>query len=220
MFERRVDRLDKYIKFRGLNDNRVTIDSGISVGTLGKSRKEGKDITSKTAEMILDAYPELNRVWLMTGDGEMLSAKRQADYPTYPLLDISKADCGKAFGIASTIRVTELPCVSIPGVPQDTEFFIQASGHSMINKDNPELSIPTGSLVGLAKINTGVIRWGEVYALSTADGIMIKRVFESEDTNMVKCVSYNSSEYPDFDMPRSEIYELARITCVVPIRLR
>ena len=72
---RRVDRLDRYIKFRGLNDNKVTLESGISVGTLGKSRKEGKDITSKTAEMILDAYPEINRAWLLTGDGEMFGTK-------------------------------------------------------------------------------------------------------------------------------------------------
>ena len=56
---RRVDRLDRYIKFRGLNDNKVTLESGISVGTLGKSRKEGKDITSKTAEMIFGRYPKI-----------------------------------------------------------------------------------------------------------------------------------------------------------------
>ncbi len=217
---RRVDRLDRYIKFRGLNDNKVTLESGISVGTLGKSRKEGKDITSKTAEMILDAYPEINRAWLLTGDGEMLGTKKQTGFATYPLLDTSKAECGKAFGIASTARVTELPYISIPGVPVETEFFIQATGHSMINNNNPELSIPPGSLIGLAKINTRVIRWGEVYALSTADGVMIKRVFESEDKGLVRCVSYNSSDYPDFDISRSDIYELARITCVIPISLR
>ena len=218
--ERRVDRLDKYIKFRGLNDNKVTLDSGISVGTLGKSRKEGKDITPKTAEMILEVYPELNRVWLMTGEGEMLGTKKPTDFVSYPLLDVSRAECGKAFGIASTVRVTELPYISIPGVPVDTEFFVQASGHSMINKQNPELSIPTGALVGLAKITTRVIRWGEVYALSTADGVMIKRVFESEDKNLVRCVSYNSEEYPDFEIERRDIFELARITCVIPISLR
>ena len=217
---RRVDRLDRYIKFRGLNDNKVTLESGISVGTLGKSRKEGKDITSKTAEMILDAYPEINRAWLLTGDGEMLGTKKQTGFATYPLLDTSKAECGKAFGIASTARVTELPYISIPRVPVETEFFIQATGHSMINNSNPELSIPPGSLIGLAKINTRVIRWGEVYALSTADGVMIKRVFESEDKGLVRCVSYNSSDYPDFDISRSDIYELARITCVIPISIR
>ena len=159
---RRVDRLDRYIKFRGLNDNKVTLESGISVGTLGKSRKEGKDITSKTAEMILDAYPEINRAWLLTGDGEMLGTKKQTGFATYPLLDTSTAECGKAFGIASTARVTELPYISIPGVPVETEFFIQATGHSMINNSNPELSIPPGALIGLAKINTSAIRWCEV----------------------------------------------------------
>lgn len=218
--ERRIDRLDRYIKFRGLNDNKVTLDSGISVGTLGKSRKEGKDITPKTAEAILSAYPELNKVWLMTGDGDMIGTRKDVSFPTYPLLDTSKAECGKVFGIAQTVRITERPYVSIPGVPADTEFFIKASGHSMMNAENPELSIPAGALLGLSIINSQVIQWGEVYALSTADGIMVKRLLKSNDKTKVRCVSYNYAEYPEFEIDRVDIFELARITCVIPIHLR
>ncbi len=217
--ERRVDRLDRDMKYRGLNDNRVTRECGLSVGTLGKSRKPGKDISIKTAEAILEQYNEVNKIWLINGEGEMLGTKRQTDYATYPLIDTSKADCGKAFGIASSSRVSELPFISIPGVPSDTEFFIQASGYSMINKDEPELSIPTGSLVGLARIGGSVLRWGEVYALSTNDGIMIKRIFPGGE-GTIKCVSYNSVEYPEFEISRSEINDIARLTCVVPIKLR
>lgn len=217
--ERRIDRLDRYIRYRGLNDNRVTIDCGLSIGTLGKSRKPGKDISIKTAQAILDQYPEINKIWLINGEGEMIGTKRQTDYPTYPLIDTSKAECGKVFGLASTAKITELPFISIPGVPTDTEFFIQAAGYSMINRDEPELSIPTGSLVGLAKIAGTVLRWGEVYALSTNDGIMIKRIFPGKD-GAIKCVSYNSTEYPDFEIQRSEINDIARLTCVIPIKLR
>ncbi len=57
---------------KGLNDNKVTIQLGLSVGTLGKSRKEGRDLSSKVIELILNFYKDLNRVWLLTGEGEML----------------------------------------------------------------------------------------------------------------------------------------------------
>lgn len=217
--ERRVDRLDKYIRFRGLNDNRVTHECGLSVGTLGKSRKEGKDITVKTAQAIVDTYPELNRLWLFTGEGEMLGTAKRVDFATYPLIDTSRAECGKVFGIAASARVTELPFISIPGVPTDTEFFIQASGYSMINKVNPELSIPAGSLVGLARIQGNILRWGEVYAISTNDGIMIKRIFQGEK-DTIRCLSYNADEYPEFNINRSDINDIARLTCVIPINLR
>lgn len=60
------------MKTKGLNDNKVTIELGLSVGTLGKSRKEGRDISDKNIEKILNFYTDINKVWLLTGEGEML----------------------------------------------------------------------------------------------------------------------------------------------------
>ncbi len=69
---RKIDRFDKYMKVKGLNDNKVTMQLGLSVGTLGKSRKDGRDLSSKVIELILNFYKDLSRVWLLTGEGEML----------------------------------------------------------------------------------------------------------------------------------------------------
>ena len=38
--DRCIDRFTKYMKIKGLSDNKVTIDLDFSVGTLNKSRKE------------------------------------------------------------------------------------------------------------------------------------------------------------------------------------
>lgn len=217
--ERRIDRLDKFIRYSQINDNRVTKECGLSVGTLGKSRKPGKDISVKTATAVIERYPQLNKVWLLTGAGDMLSTSKEPSYPSYPLLDTSKAECGKAFSVAVSVMAEDMPYISIPGVPTDTEFFVQASGHSMLNKDKPELSIPTGSLVGLCRIRGNVLNWGEVYALSTNDGIMIKRLLPGED-NSIRCISYNSGDYPEFTIKRDDINDIARITCVVPVFIR
>lgn len=69
---KRVDRFDEYMKTKGLNDNQVTKQIGLSIGTLGKSRKEGRDLSDKVIEKILNFYIDLNKVWLLTGEGEML----------------------------------------------------------------------------------------------------------------------------------------------------
>lgn len=69
---KKIERFDKYMKFKGLNDNRVTNELGLSVGLLGKSRKEGRDLSQSAIEKILNFYTDLNRIWLLTGEGEML----------------------------------------------------------------------------------------------------------------------------------------------------
>lgn len=72
---RRIERFDKYMTFKGLNDNKVTIDLGLSNGTIGKSRKDGRDLSDRVIEQILNFYTDLNKVWLLTGEGEMLNKK-------------------------------------------------------------------------------------------------------------------------------------------------
>lgn len=60
----------------GLNDNKITVDLGLSVGTIGKSRKEGRDLSAKVIEKILNFYTDINSAWFLTGEGEMLLSDR------------------------------------------------------------------------------------------------------------------------------------------------
>lgn len=73
--ERKIDRFDKYMKMKGLNDNKVTLKLSLSVGTLGKSRKEGRDLSDKVIEQILNNFPDLSKVWLMTGEGDPIMSQ-------------------------------------------------------------------------------------------------------------------------------------------------
>lgn len=77
--ERKIDRFTKYMIFKGLNDNKVTLDLGLSIGTIGKSRKEGRDLSERNVIKILNFYTDLERVWLLTGEGEMLANPTEQD---------------------------------------------------------------------------------------------------------------------------------------------
>ena len=69
--ERIIDRLDKFLKYKGITDNALTVKAGLSIGLIGKARKNG-DLGKNSIEKILNVMSELNRVWLLTGTGEML----------------------------------------------------------------------------------------------------------------------------------------------------
>lgn len=66
------DRIDKYMKYKGLNDNKITIQAGISNGLIGKGRKRGS-LSLGIIEKILYTYPDLNANWLITGKGDMIN---------------------------------------------------------------------------------------------------------------------------------------------------
>lgn len=220
--KRRIDRLDEFASYKNLNDNQITKECGLAVGTIGKSRKEGKDLSTRSVQLVLEHYPEISRNWFLSGDGDMFGAPKKPAYKVYPLIDTAVAECGPSVGLMQAVMQTDnLPQVAIPGVPRDTDFFIQATGYSMINTQNPDLSIPPGAMVGLTKANAGYIRWGEVYAIVTADGVMLKRLLpDSESKDRILCVSYNDAEFPSFSIDRREIFEIDRITCVVPVIVR
>lgn len=66
------DRLDKYIEYKGLNDNKVTVQTGIPIGSLGKQRKGSRGLSVQSIAKILYTYDDLNAEWLLTGKGSML----------------------------------------------------------------------------------------------------------------------------------------------------
>lgn len=86
---RKIERFDKYMNINKLNDNQVTVNCGLSVGLLGKARRGDSDLGDKAIEKILSFYQDINRVWLLTGEGEMLKegagGRLRARFP-HPLL--------------------------------------------------------------------------------------------------------------------------------------
>lgn len=60
------------MELRELNNNKITVKAGLSNGLLGNAFKTGRGLNSESIEKILNAYPEINAEWLLTGKGEML----------------------------------------------------------------------------------------------------------------------------------------------------
>lgn len=123
---RRIERFDNYLSYKGLNDNIVTNDLKLSVGTIGKSRKEGRDLSDRVVELILNFYTDLNRVWLLTGEGEMLVKPNNARIVDATIVD---NDAEIEIDIEALMRernVTALQVASIIG--ERAEYIYKCNG--------------------------------------------------------------------------------------------
>lgn len=169
------------MKNSGLNDNKVTLQLGLTVGLIGKSRKEGRDLSDKVIEKILNFYTDLNRVWLLTGEGEMLrSGQLQTQEQSgagVPFYDID-VTCGIT---ESFTDVREEPQFRINYAPlNDCDAAFPVYGDSM------EPDFYAGDVVMVREIhNVDSMLWGEPYLVITnaaCDNLRtIKNVYLSDD---------------------------------------
>ena len=58
-----IERLQYFMEKKGINDNQMTVNAGLSVGLIGKAKVSGKGMSSMNIEKILLAYPELSADW-------------------------------------------------------------------------------------------------------------------------------------------------------------
>lgn len=75
--ERKIDRFLKYLDYKGITENKATVDCGLSKGLIGQAKNGKSDLGNKAIEKVLIFYQDLNKVWLVTGEGEMLKESSQ-----------------------------------------------------------------------------------------------------------------------------------------------
>lgn len=217
--ERKIERFDKYMKYKGLNDNKVTNSLGLSIGTLGKSRKENRDLSDRNIENILKFYTDLNRTWLLTGEGDMLDTScnsiedsqfsSSSDLHLIPLLPVS-AQGGSLNDFVVSIK--ESSCEKIISPIKGADYAMSVSGESMA----PEY--PSGSQILIKRIDEkAFIDWGRVYVLDTCNGTVIKRLFPSEAADKVLCKSINP-EFPSFEVSLSDVYAVYRVLMCMSLK--
>ncbi len=68
-----VDRVRQIIAHYGLSERKFSASIGASNGFLSNVKNIGSDKLSN----ILNTYPEVNALWLITGEGEMLESEKK-----------------------------------------------------------------------------------------------------------------------------------------------
>ena len=213
------ERTYEFIRYKGLKVSQFESMCDLSNGYVSSMRKGFGD---DKLNNVLKMFPELNREWLLFGEGEMLfknpstATDTEEVYQTpanatlVPLVPL-RGQAGSLTGFSDD-GVRESECEMVISPVDNASFAISIYGDSMI----PEY--PSGCRVFVTQINpSSFIQWGNVFLLDTINGTILKEVQPAAE-GYITCHSLNpSGRYKDFQVPLKDIRGMYRIVaCVIP----
>lgn len=172
-------------------------------------------------ENVLNAFPEINRDWLLYGDGEMLKSSREvfpaqtfqlrSDRPLadqdIPLYDLSAtAGLVEIFGDISQAPADHLRVPNLPAV----------DGAIYVKGDSMTPLLKSGDIIIYKKMDLSPdgILWGQIYLVSyTISGdayTVVKYVKRSPVSGHIRLVSANEF-YDPVDIPAISVTALALV---------
>lgn len=226
-----LSRIKAISEYEGTTITSMERAIGASKGVLSRAISNGTDIQAKWLQSIVENYPHISSVWLLTGQGKMLTdipkeevieSKKEHQTETtpapphyhhtiedyrdnegIPFVPIEAA-AGIFQGGEKVLR-SECELYHIP-IFSDADYLISIKGDSM----QPTYS--SGDIVACKWANTSssFFQWGRVYVVDTEEGVLIKRVFEGKKEGYLRLVSDNE-RYPPIEVPHDEIYHIALV---------
>lgn len=199
-------RIVEFIKTTKTTQSAFERASGLSNGYINSLRNAPSP--SKLSD-ILRAYPELNRTWLLTGEGEMLKntgevAAQNGGVMELPLIPIS-AMAGALTG--TDVSFMEYDCEKyIVPIFKGAEFLIRVQGDSMFPR------YASGDIVACKRVPLDKLwfQWGKTYVIDTRQGALVKRLEPSERAGCISIHSENP-QYKPFDLDVEEINGVALV---------
>lgn len=218
--------LKKLLEYSGLNGKSFSEKIGLLRPQAIYDIQSGKtqNISASMANKIISAFPEINRGWLQTGEGEMLKSNQgTSDKPTpdkmIPFYD-AQAVAGNFYEMDMSAHTRPSKMIRMGDFLNDSEAAIQVFGNSMTP------NYPAGCIIGTKLHTDSFIEPGTVYVIETRDNRYLKRLYYCEGEDCFECVSDNhmlSDEgsrkgkpcYPSFKIPFNEVVRLHRVTGVI-----
>lgn len=205
----RLERLKKYLDLSYPTMSKEIGLKGPQIFYDIKAEKCGisKDLASK----IQDKFSQVNKTWLLTGEGEMLKdSTEMKSYTTnnnhqgVPYYDV---DFVGGFDLIENDQ-TSNPTYHIEFPQYDkADCWVNITGHSM------EPGISHGDIMALRKIedwNTYIL-YGEVYAIVTDEYRTVKKIRRSKLGDDFLRIIPTNEEYDEQDIPKSVVLKVYQV---------
>lgn len=188
-----------FIKYMEISVKEFEIRCNLSNGYVAAMRK---GFGSDKLNNVLSEFPDLNRDWLLYGEGPMLKTEEEQGGTMVPLLPVAAA-AGSLDGFAASVRLQD--CEKVASPIKGVDFVMPVVGDSM------EPEYPSGAMLFIKKVNEKLfLEWGKVYVLDTENGSVVKKLMPTEKEGVVECISLNP-KYPPFKVDLSCAYGVYRV---------
>lgn len=206
---RKIDRFLQYLDFKGITENKATVECGLAQGLLHQAKSGKSDLGAKTIEKVLICYQDLNKTWLLTGEGEMLTTSTATPVKNYKFgVPYYNVDFIGGFDLVYNDQ-TIAPEYLIDFAPYNkATCWCNITGHSM----EPEIS--SGDIIALKEINDPTfLPFGEIYAIVAINGQRtVKRIGPASTPDCYALIPSNKSpEYGVQEIPKNYIYKIYQV---------
>lgn len=167
-------RLEQVIKWTGLSTNAFAVGIGLKRSeNLYQIKRGNNGISKDLAELITRKYSNINRAWLLTGDGEMLGGTSAVG---------GSAAAGQPKGVpyynTDAIRfVCETSRQRLPAYYIDVPGFGDCDFAAAVTGDGMAPEVPAGAIVALKQVDpAGPVLPGEIYLAVTREFALMRYV--------------------------------------------
>lgn len=180
-----------------------------------------KSISPAMADKILAKYPQFSKLWLLTGEGEMINdtPTETEDCEAETLIDetyvVPLVPIGVFAGSLTGFDIEQVDarnCEMVVCPIPKMDWALEVVGDSM------EPEYPNGSRVFVKKVNSAIfLEWGCVYVIDTENGLVMKTIQPSRDREYITCESLNP-RYAPFDIPKESIRAMYRVRACLTLK--
>lgn len=212
-----VLRIKEYIDYKCISISAFEKSIGMSNASFGKSLKNGGSIGSDKLERILNIYTDLCPIWLMTGQGNMLSSENNKEFgeisedqpsilcekeevkiKSLPYYDKDMVECCDTNEIkAAHLSIDEY-------FSQHADLYCTCCEHSM----SP--AIRYGDILALKEIKVDNVIFGEIYAIVMESVRLIRQIKSSHEPHLLTFIPFNSDFEPQI-FKKAEIQKIYRV---------
>ncbi len=196
-------RLASVIKWANMSTNYFAHHIGLSRGeNLYQIKRGNNGISLDLAERIVSHFPEIDRLWLLTGEGDMFGDERLrgAQIPYYdadPETELAHLD------ESSSKHLLYLPIIGA------CDLAMCYRGAAMAPR------VPVGTILMLKQVPHQELFSGDLCVAVRGNTVLLRMV--QVDGEQLRLVAENSADYPMVVWPRSEIDRVYKIKATLSI---
>lgn len=197
--ENNWQRIEAVIRWANMSTNYFARHIGLARGeNLYQIKRGNNGISRDVADRIVAKFPQIDKLWLLTGDGQMFGEPRMrgAQIPYYNV-DVEQ-------GLAYVDRLSAESQMILPQVG-DCDLAMCYSGRAMGD------ALPPGTIVFLKKADPDAIIPGEEYAIVCRKIVTLRIVRSAGADGKIRLVAGDRANYDDILLDVSDLIAVYKV---------